>query len=121
MKQRSRGELKIHEILERAGFKFQEEYIFPDLVSTSGRPLRVDFIVFDDNDNIDFGIEFNGKQHYEPRDCYGGKKGFQRQKFNDKLKSDYFKRHNIPLVSIPYWEEQFVDFDYIMNHAYGEE
>lgn len=119
MKQRSRGELKIHEILERAGLKFEEEYVFPDLISTSGRPLRVDFIVFDDNNDIDFGIEYNGIQHYKPKDSFGGKKGFQRQKFNDELKMNYFKRNNIPLVVIPYWEESFVDFDYIMKHAYG--
>ena len=36
----SRGEIKIEEILQRAGLSFREEYIFPDLVSSSGRPLR---------------------------------------------------------------------------------
>jgi hypothetical protein len=36
----SRGEIKIHEILTRANLDFKEEYIFPDLVSSSGRPLR---------------------------------------------------------------------------------
>lgn len=36
----SRGEIKIEEILSFAGLNFKEEYIFPDLVSSSGRPLR---------------------------------------------------------------------------------
>ena len=36
----SRGEIKIEEILTEAGLNFQEEYSFPDLVSSSGRPLR---------------------------------------------------------------------------------
>jgi len=54
----SRGEIKIHEILESAGFNFKEEYIFPDLRSSNGRPLRFDFAVFDDDGNIDFLIEY---------------------------------------------------------------
>lgn len=36
----SRGEIKIEEILQAAGLNFKEEYSFPDLVSTNGRPLR---------------------------------------------------------------------------------
>jgi hypothetical protein len=42
------------------------EYIFPDLQSSSGRPLRFDFVIFDDDGHIDFIIEYQGKQHYEP-------------------------------------------------------
>ena len=45
----SRGEIKIHEILEKAGLTFKEEYIFPDLRSPNGRPLRFDFVIFDDD------------------------------------------------------------------------
>jgi len=57
----SRGEVKIHEILEQAGLIFKEEYIFPDLRSPNGRPLRFDFVVFDDDGKIDFIIEYQGK------------------------------------------------------------
>ena len=46
----SRGEIKIEEILNMAGLNFQEEYSFPGLVSSNGRPLRFDFAVFDDPD-----------------------------------------------------------------------
>ena len=35
----SRGEIKICDILDAAGLVYKEEYTFPDLVSTSGRPL----------------------------------------------------------------------------------
>ena len=48
----SRGEIKICDILDKAGLVYQEEYSFPDLVSSSGRPLRFDFAVFDDNGDI---------------------------------------------------------------------
>ena len=54
----SRGEIKIADVLSEAGMSFQEEYSFPDLVSSSGRPLRFDFAIFDDNGDLDFLIEF---------------------------------------------------------------
>lgn len=60
----SRGEIKICDILDKAGLVYQEEYSFPDLVSSSGRPLRFDFAVFDDEGNLDFLIEYQGIQHY---------------------------------------------------------
>lgn len=113
----SRGEIKIHEILEMAGLPFEEEYSFPDLISSSGRVLRFDFAVFDDNGDIDFLIEYQGIQHYEAKSKFGGAKGLYQQKYNDKMKRDYCQKHNIKLVIIPYWEEQFVDYDYIMKAA----
>ena len=72
----SRGEIKIREILEEAELNFKMEYIFPDLRSPNGRPLRFDFVVFDDEEKIDFIIEYQGKQHYEPSQKFGGKRDF---------------------------------------------
>jgi hypothetical protein len=57
----SRGEIKIEEILDEAGLNFEEEYIFPELRSDNGRPLRFDFVIFDDDGKIDFIIEYQGK------------------------------------------------------------
>ena len=54
----SRGEIKIAEILDKAEFKYKEEYIFDGLNSSNGRPLRFDFAVFDDDGNVDFLIEY---------------------------------------------------------------
>lgn len=59
----SRGEIKICDILDAAGLVYQEEYSFPDLVAESGRALRFDFAVFDDNGDLDFLIEYQGIQH----------------------------------------------------------
>jgi len=71
----SRAEIKIREILEEAGLNFKMEYIFPDLKTHNGRPLRFDFVIFDDDNNIDFLIEYQGKQHYEASNKFGGKRG----------------------------------------------
>ncbi len=113
----SRGEIKIEDILKMAGLPFEEEYIFPDLVSSSGRPLRFDFCVFDDNGDIDFLIEYQGIQHYEPKSKFGGARGLFRQKYNDEQKRIYCKEHGYKLVIIPYQEENALDYDYIMHAA----
>ena len=113
----SRGEIKIHEILEDAGFKFKEEYVFPDLVSTSGRPLRFDFVIFDDDDNIDFIIEYQGRQHYEASSKFGGKKGLYQQQYNDNKKRRFCALHGFHLIEIPYTEENLITYDYIMHKA----
>lgn len=113
----SRGEIKIEEILTDAGLPFKMEYSFPDLISSSGRPLRFDFCVFDDDGDIDFLIEFQGEQHYEPKSKFGGKKGLNKQRYNDNKKRTYCVAHGYRLIEIPYWEESLVNYDYIMRAA----
>ena len=63
----SQGEIKIEEVLTKAGLVFEEEYSFPDLLSSSGHPLRFDFAVFDDDHELQFLIEYQGIQHYQPK------------------------------------------------------
>ena len=115
----SRGEIKIEEILQQAGLNFIEEYSFPDLISSSGRPLRFDFAVFDDNDNLDFLIEYQGIQHYLPKSKFGGFSGLRKQQYNDLMKREYCRKHNIILIAIPYTDENKINYDYIMNSYYA--
>lgn len=113
----SRGEIKIEEILRDAGLNFKMELSFEGLNSPNGKPLRFDFAVFDDDGDIDFLIEYQGIQHYQPKDKFGGWSGLQKQKFNDMKKREYCKKHNIKLVIIPYTDEYILNYDYIMNLA----
>ena len=115
----SRGEIKIEEILTASGLKFEEEYSFPGLVSSTGRPLRFDFAVFDDDDNLMFLLEYQGEQHYEPKPKFGGTSGFRKQQYNDFQKREFCKKHNIILIAIPYTEESKINYDYIMNSYYS--
>lgn len=115
----SRGEIKIEEILSNAGFNFKEEYSFPDLISSNGRPLRFDFAVFDDNDELDFLIEYQGIQHYEAKSKFGGYSGLRKQQYNDMQKREYCRKHNIILIAIPYIDEGRLNYDYIMNAYYA--
>lgn len=113
----SRGEIKIHEILEENDLNFIEEYSFPGLTSPNGRPLRFDFVVFDDDDNIDFIIEYQGRQHYEASSKFGGKKGLYQQQYNDNKKRRFCALQDITLIEIPYTEENLISYDYIMKKA----
>lgn len=116
----SRGEIKIEEILLEAGLSFQEEYSFPDLISSSGRPLRFDFAVFDDEGHLDFLIEYQGIQHYEAKSKFGGYTGLRKQQFNDMQKKEYCQKHGIILIVIPYTHEGIINYDYIMNAYYSK-
>lgn len=113
----SRGELKISEILDNYDVIYKREYSFKELISQNNRPLRFDFVIFTDNGDIDFIIEYQGKQHFEPCGAFGGKRGFYQQVYNDNKKRRFCALNNIRLIEIPYTEEHLIDYDYIMKKA----
>ena len=115
----SRGEIKIHEILTQYNIPFQEEYEFAGLKTPSGRPLRqrFDFAVFDDDGELDFLIEFQGKQHYQAVSKFGGVRGLYQQQFNDKKKRRFCALKGIKLLEIPYQDESLLNYDYIFSRV----
>ena len=98
----SRGEREISEYLREHKIKYEIQYGFPDLVG--GLPLKFDFAIFDKNDKLIALIEYQGEQHFEIVDFFGGEKKFERQQMNDERKRSYCKNKGIPLIEIPYWE-----------------
>ena len=113
----SRGEITIEEILREAGLHFTMEQTFVGLNSPNGKPLKFDFCVYDDDNNVDFLIEYQGKQHYEPSAKFGGKQGFYRQQFNDNKKRRFCELNGYNLIEIPYTDENLLSYDYIMEKA----
>jgi len=113
----SRGHLRVRHILETNGFTWEEEYSFPDLVASSGRKLAFDFMVMDEDGNIDFAIEVNGEQHYKPVSAFGGAPKFKRQQYNDHQKDLYAHNHGFTIVWIPYWEIETVNIGYLLEKA----
>lgn len=112
---RSRLELKVEMVLEEAGFDFTTEYIYPDLVASSGRPLRFDFAVFDEDGNVDFLVECQGSQHYQVKN--GNYAKLKAQKYNDTQKRMYCYKHNIPLVFVDFHEIHSITLEEIMKRA----
>lgn len=80
-----------------------------------------DFAILEDgSDDVEFLIECQGAQHYEPKPKFGGPAGLRKQQTYDRLKREYCKEHGIPLVIIPYWDENKINLDYILIRAgYG--
>ena len=57
----------------------------------------------------DLYIEFNGKQHYEPVEFFGGLKTFKRQQKSDQYKRDWCEENNHNLLEIKYTEIKNMD------------
>ena len=115
----SRGEIKIEEILQKSGLRFEEEYSFPDLLSVTGHPLRFDFAIFDDDGELASLIEYQGIQHYVAKSKFGGYSGLREQQNNDLKKREYCRKNGIILIAIPYTDEGRISYDYIMNAYYA--
>lgn len=97
----SKGENVIKDYLEENKYNFKEQVRIPDCKHI--RPLPFDFGIYDDNENLLFLIEYDGIQHYYPK---FGEKQFMDTKRNDKIKTDFCKRNNIPLIRIKYYRTE---------------
>lgn len=62
-------------------------------------------------------IEYNGKQHYEPVDIFGGEEGFQNTIERDKNKRKLCKRNNCLLIEIRYDEDFNISVEKIINQV----
>ena len=80
------------------------EFIHDECIWKPYNNLRPDFFL----PNYNLVIEFDGIQHFEPVDFFGGQKGFEKRQQKDKEKNKYCKNNNIDILRIPYW-----DFDNI--------
>jgi hypothetical protein len=89
-----KGEKDILLILERNKL----EYIFQYSIKIDNSYHYFDFYLPEKN----IIIEFNGKQHYEPIDFFGGVKGFEITKYRDKIKEKYCIDNNINFIVISY-------------------
>ncbi len=78
---------------------------------------RFDFAIFDDEGHLCCLIEYQGKQHYEPSQKFGGKRGFYQQQHNDNKKRRFCALNKINLIEIPYTDENLISYDYIMERA----
>jgi hypothetical protein len=92
----SSGEKKIIDYLTKHNIEFEREKRFENCIYK--KKLRFDFYLPEKN----ICIEYNGKQHYEAIDFYGGEKFLKLSKKRDMIKENYCKQHNIKLIKIKY-------------------
>lgn len=107
----SHNEEKIGSYLTTMGIKYTQQYVFNDLVSDKGYPLRFDFAILGKQDELICLIEFDGEGHFKPIEEFGGEAAFQRTRLHDELKNSYCQKNNIPLYRIRTGQ----DVHYILN------
>lgn len=91
----SHGNLKIEKLLKENNIIFQREFRFLDCKDCY--PLPFDFCAFDKNNNK-YLIEYDGEQHTDENSFFYTDK----IKKHDRIKSEYCRENNIPLIRIPY-------------------
>lgn len=94
------GELMIKTFLEDNFIPYTHQKKYDDLIGINGGKLTYDFFL--PNNNL--LIEFQGKQHKEPIEYFGGKEQFEIQQEHDRRKREYAKSHNIKLLEIWYYD-----------------
>jgi hypothetical protein len=98
---KSKGEIKIENYLNENNIEFDIQQSFPDCKYKI--LLKFDFFVYINNE-LSVIVEYDGIQHFEPVEYWGGEEGFKEQQIRDNIKNEYCKTHNIFLLRIPYWE-----------------
>lgn len=97
---KSKGEIKISEILNSKNIKFNTEYKFNDLKYKY--LLKFDFVIFD-KESIKYIIEYNGEQHYVFKKwMHKNYENFKISQKRDTLKLEYCKNNNYKLYTIRY-------------------
>lgn len=91
----------IESYLKSSGVNYKAEYRFSDCKDQYSLPF--DFALLSSNGNVRYLIEYDGKQHYQIIDYFGGEEAFKLRKYHDQIKNDYCKKNNIPLLRLPYY------------------
>lgn len=107
----SKGENEINKILKNKNVDFIVQKRFEDC--RNKKPLPFDFAIIK-NGNISCLIEYNGLQHYEPVDFFGGVEGFKERTKNDKIKYEYCVNNNIDIFYISYKDDVEKEMDSII-------
>lgn len=108
-----KGELSIEKYLQKYNIKYESQKNFDELLGILGRDLLYDFYL----PHYNILIEYNGEQHYNPIEFFGGKKSLEKQQEHDRRKREYAKQNNIKLIEIPYWD--FENIEEILSKELG--
>jgi Family of unknown function (DUF5889)/Protein of unknown function (DUF723) len=92
------GERKVSVALQNLQIRYDFQKTFDDCVYD--QKLKFDFYLPD----YSICIEFDGIQHFESIEYFGGVDEFTKRKERDIVKNKYCEKNNIHLLRIPYYE-----------------
>jgi hypothetical protein len=117
----SKGEVRVTKYLKKKGIAFKPQQEFKDLKHK--KCLKFDFYLTEHN----ILAEYDGVGHYKA--TFGStpeekQKNFEDCQRRDKIKNEWAKANNIPLLRIPYWDfdriEELIEA-FILQHTKKKE
>ena len=106
---KNRNEIEIQNFFIKNNIKFLPQHKFDNLKFKNH--LFFDFYLPDYN----LCVEYDGKQHYESFDFFGGDDMFKIIQERDKLKNEYCINNNIGLLRIKYNEKILIVLNNFFN------
>lgn len=106
----SKGERQVRLWLSNHNISYERQYKFKDC--RDNRQLPFDFYL----PCYNLCIEYDGKQHFEAIEYFGGQESFEKTLKHDNIKNEYCKNNGISLLRIPYFknvEEELNNFLFI--------
>jgi len=106
---KSNGEKEIKNYLIEKDILFVQEKRFKKCIYKKELPF--DFFLPIQN----ILIEYDGKQHFEAIEFFGGESAFIKREIKDKIKTDFCDNENIDLLRISYKENIREKLDFLFN------
>lgn len=97
----SSGERLIKKTLDELNIKYIQQYSFNDNVYKY--KLKFDFALLNDNDEVFCLLEYDGRQHYDSIEFFGGEEQFIETQKRDLIKDEYCKNNKLLLIRLPYY------------------
>lgn len=111
----STGEDRIAKLLIDNNINFKRQYTFDNLLSPKNSKLMFDFAIFDKEYKLSHLIEYDGVQHFEAIEYFGGNEYLKYLQQCDEIKNTFCKTNNIPLIRINYLKDEIVLEDLYPN------
>lgn len=102
---KSRGEECVEQYLKKHNINYESQKRFKNLRGIGNKLLSYDYYI----PCCNILIEYQGKQHYQALDFFGGDDQFIIQKEHDKRKKEYAQNNGYDFIEIPYWEYDNID------------
>lgn len=102
----SKGEKMIMHFLDKNCIDYKYQVVLDDCRNIN--PLPFDFAIYSEH-KLKCLIEFDGRQHFEPIEHFGGEEYLKTVKLHDNIKTTYCHKNNIPLYRISYKKIKNID------------
>lgn len=99
----SKGEDMVGKVLKTMNLEHFAQYRFKDCRHKNTLPF--DFYI----PSLNACIEYDGQQHFEPVEYFGGMKSFKDTQLRDEIKNAYCRDKSIQLIRIPYFEFENIE------------